>query len=98
LQTLNRISSLMRPVLESSTSSSQVPDQDETVGAAQSAGSPAKDKSPKVVEALLSRGAHICTVFAQMMTLVELIDKNKGENSLFFPSGCLMRTRRAGIS
>lgn len=85
----------MRPVLESSTSSSQVPDQDEAAGAAQS---PAKDKSPKVIEALLSRGAHICTVFAQMMTLVELIDKNKGENSLFFPSGCLMRTRRAGIS
>jgi separase len=86
LETLNRISSLMRPVLESSTSSSRVPDQDEAADAAQGVGSPAKDKSPKAIEALLSRGAHMCTVFAQMTTLVELIDENKGKNSLFSPA------------
>ncbi len=86
MQTLNRISSLMRAVLESSTSSSRVPDLDEAADVAQSTESPAKDKGPKAIEALLSRGAHICTVFAQMTTLVELTDENKGKNVLFCPA------------
>ncbi len=76
----------MRAVLESSTSSSRVPDLDEAADVAQSTESPAKDKGPKAIEALLSRGAHICTVFAQMTTLVELTDENKGKNVLFCPA------------
>jgi sulfite reductase alpha subunit-like flavoprotein len=80
LQALNRISSLMRPALESSTSSSESLDGDEATGVTQGAESPAKDKNLKTIEAVMSRSPHICTAFAQMTTLIELVNENKGKN------------------
>ena len=80
MQVLNRISSLMRPALESSTSSSESLDGDEATGVTQGAESPAKDKNLKTIEAVMSRSPHICTAFAQMTTLIELINENKGKN------------------
>jgi hypothetical protein len=70
----------MRLALESSTSTSSLSSagDETTTKTVQDAQSPMKDKSLKAIEALAARGAHICTVFAQITTLIELIDENKG--------------------
>ena len=83
MQTLNRISLLMRPALESSTSSSGFRNGDEATGVAQGAERPAKDKNPKAIEVVISKSPHICAVFAQMTTLIELVNDNKGKNVRF---------------
>ena len=73
----------MRPALESSTSSSGFLNGGEATGVAQGAESPAKDKNPKAIEAVMSKSPHICTVFAQMTTLIELVNDSKGKNVRF---------------
>ncbi|KAK2461139.1 hypothetical protein APHAL10511_006666 [Amanita phalloides] len=79
LQILNRISSLMRPVLVSSASSSSDCGSssrvDETNEVPESS---LKDKNSKTTEALLTRSVHICTVLAQITALIELMNEGKG--------------------
>ncbi|KAF8623833.1 hypothetical protein AX15_006159 [Amanita polypyramis BW_CC] len=90
LQTLNRISLLMRPALASSASCSNVSGPStggEAIKVVQGAEIPSKDKSSKTTEALLARSAHICTVFAQITTLIELFDESKEGEEL------IVRTR-----
>lgn len=73
----------MRPALESSTSSLGVLNGDEATGVAQGDESPVKDKNPKAIEVVMSKSPHICTVFAQMTTLLEIVNDNKGKNVRF---------------
>ena len=68
----------MRPALTSSAYSSSPSTEDVALKMVQDAEIPSKDMNPKTSEALLMRSAHICTVFAQITTLIELIDVGKG--------------------
>ncbi|KAF8623369.1 hypothetical protein AX17_007447 [Amanita inopinata Kibby_2008] len=89
LQTLNRISSLMRSTLNSSNTSlhretgdsSQVSDEISAKEApvAGPTDTPAhpKEKHTRTNESLVLRSAHLCTIFAQVTTLINVIDDRR---------------------
>jgi hypothetical protein len=66
----------MRTALESSTSSTDRADRPDGPSTEKAT----KEEAPETAEGLVMRSAHICALFTQTATLIDLIDRQTGKN------------------